>query len=165
MKCYRLKTGKYAFRLPNGKLQVFLPGEMVKTDQDLVNAFPNKFEEVLDVNPVMSAVSVAYKAREDSTKVEDEEGLPPEPQEEDTNESPTVEGDEESDEEHEEEVEEGIKAKDVTKKFPLFRGTGLKAYFEDGEFVVVVNKDTKAGPFKGRNDVLDWFKKWKKSNK
>ncbi len=161
MKCYRVKSGKYAHRLPNGKLQVFLAGEVVKTDQDLVKAFQNKFEEVLDVNPVASAVTLAYKARDAVLKVE--EDLPPEP--EDADEPAVVDESKEEEETSEPEEVEEPTGKDVTKRFPFVKAAGIKVLMDGEDYTVVVDKDTTAGPFTDRSAVLEWFKTWKKANK
>ena len=165
MRQFKVREGKHAIRMPNGKVKSFKAGEVVHSEDDLCAKFVHKFEEVFDVPQGKSSVDRALAMREAAALTEaakkrakEEEDLPPEPEDAD--------GEEEKVEEDGTALDESPPdyGTDVTKKFPGFASIGLQVFY-DGEDYSVVKDGERVCQEKDKNDVADWFRKFKKSTK
>lgn len=144
---FKILAGQHVTRLPNGKLKTQVKGELVSDGTDLCERFPNKFERVhpSDLAARDSGLERAKKAREEAAKVE--ATLPPEPVEEKV-------------------VEEKAPdlGTDVTSKFEAIAADGRLVVYYDGEDYSIADEDGVLGTFAAKNGVVEFFKKWKKSN-
>lgn len=153
MDYYRVEAGKHVERQANGKLKTWKKGELIQSDRDLVAAYANKFVKVhpndIPVSAANEALERAKKAREEAkakvreSEPEEEDDLPPEPEEED---------------------EAAGLGTDVTKKFDAVHSDGRLTVHYDGEsYSLAQDGESVGGPFDKRG-VVEFFKKWKKSN-
>lgn len=155
---YRVKAGKHAVRMATGKLMTWKKGEVVQSESDLTLRFPEKFEKVhLEEVSAKGAVDRAYTLREKvkNSRTEDPPN-PPAPEEDDDDLPP----------EPEEEEEKPDYGTDVTAKFQMIEADGRLAVKYDGDnYTILQGEETVAGPLDQKRAVVEWFTKWKKTNK